>query len=118
MKQQKIQMIIPITWIQIYSSTDEDDEHGRWAIEAIAGKQKGNPFIRGKVAQFTIARIKKVKDNKTGQHLGFCVSPVYPYHGKYFFNTVDECKLDVEQSFTWFLKNCIKLEPKQKPITK
>jgi hypothetical protein len=77
----------------------ENDEMGRWARVAYAGKFGNIGFYRGKVCRWEIAWIKKV-DKK------FYLLYYYPSNGKRVFDTVQDAKKEVSKTFKWFLKMC------------
>ena len=49
-----------VRWFPRYSSTMEDDDMGRWARVAYAGKFDNMGFWRGKVCRWEIAWVKKL----------------------------------------------------------
>lgn len=95
-----------IQWLPRYSSDMNDDDMGRWARVAYAGKLEGVSFCRGKVCRWEIAWIKKCPVPKT-KKIKFVVNPQYPYTGKYSFDTLEDAQNEVEVTFRWFIKKCV-----------
>ncbi|MCA6372249.1 MAG: hypothetical protein IM631_12790 [Cytophagales bacterium] len=92
-----------IKWTNRYSKTMEDDEVGRWARVAFAGKSENFGFFRGKVCRWEIAWIKKLKTKKQNR---FQVIYNYPSNGKLVFDDVESAKAEVKKTFSWFVKMC------------
>ena len=92
-----------VRWLPRYSSTIEDDDMGRWARVAYAGKFDNMGFWRGKVCRWEIAWVKKM-DIKG--ELKFTISYLYPSNGKHLFNDLEAAQKEVEQTFRWFMKMC------------
>lgn len=89
-----------IKWLPRYSSTMEDDNMGRWARVAYAGRFTSMGFFRGKVCQWEIAWVKKIKD-----HNKFSIHPQYPFKGEYCHDTLEGAMKEVEQTFKHFIRN-------------
>lgn len=92
-----------VRWLPRYSSTMEDDDMGRWARVAYAGKFDNMGFYRGKVCHWEIAWVKKL-DIKG--ELKFTINYLYPSNGKHLFDNLEDAQKEVEQTFRWFMKMC------------
>src|SRR5690554_3438747 len=86
-----------VRWFPRYSSTMDDDDMGRWARVAFAGKFNNMGFWRGKVCRWEIAWVKKLESSKG--ELKFVVSYLYPSKGKHLFDNLEDAKKEVEQTF-------------------
>lgn len=97
---------INVRWLPRYSSTMEDDDMGRWARVAYAGRftKSGFGFYRGNPCRWEIAWVRKL--DKKGE-LKFVVSYLYPSHGGHIFDTLEDAQKEVEKNFRWFLKMCV-----------
>lgn len=87
-----------------YSSTNEPDEMGRWAIVAYAGRFNGTAkigFYKRKICRWEIAWIKKLSKNK------YCIHFKFPNNTETVFNTIPECKTAIKQAFTHFVKTVL-----------
>lgn len=92
----------PIRWQNRYSNTMEDDKMGRWARIAYAGRFDNMGVFRGKVCQWEIAWVKKVK------HEGkvvFTVDYLFPSQFESVFFSLQEAKLNVDKAFKHFIRN-------------
>lgn len=93
-----------LTWQTRYSDTMEDDNKGRWARVAYAGDHK-KALIDGKICYWEIAWITKLIDKGK---LYFAVHYMFPATiQNHLFDTLEHAKMEVEDSFKWFLK-CVK----------
>ncbi len=101
---------VNIIWRHRYSSTMEDDKMGRWARVAYAGKTNGGfPLIDGMICEWEIAWVKKIKDPASNLFLNkFIISPLFPFHGKYIFDSLEEAQTEVDKHFRHFIKCCVK----------
>ena len=95
-------MEVEIKWDNRYSSTLEDDNMGRWAKVAYAGRFDNVGFLNEKVCRWQIAWISKIDlgDKK------FMVRYDFPNWGKTTFDTLEQAKLEVEEKFRWFIQMC------------
>ena len=107
---------VKILWDERYSLTMDNDDIGRWARVAYAGKLKGSGFYKGNVVQYEIAWITKLNDPKTNEFLNkFVVHPNFPYPcAEYVFDTLEEAKKVLHTEFKRFVKNCITYKNKEK----
>lgn len=112
-KTEKQTNILPATvhWLPRYSETMEDDDTGRWARVAYAGKLDNINlgFFRGKVCRWEIAWIKKLHFNNK---LYFTISYKYPNNGKSMFDDLPKAKKEVEKTFRWFINMCTNKQSK------
>jgi hypothetical protein len=104
LKTNKKDTVLPVEvrWDPRYSFTMEDDDMGRWARVAYAGKFDNMGFKNGKICRYEIVWISKIDlgDKK------FIVTYRYPNSSKTTFKTLEEAKDEVENSFKWFIKIC------------
>lgn len=93
-----------VRWLPRYSSNMEDDDMGRWARVAYAGKFDNIGFYKGKVCRWEIAWVSKliVKGD-----LYFAISYKYPNNGETIFKNLEAAQKEVEQTFRWFIKMCV-----------
>ena len=93
---------IKIKWCNRYSSTIEDDDMGRWARVAYAGKLDCFGFYRNRVSYFEIAWISKLRyKNK----IKFLITYRFPQaDNQYTFDNLNDAKKQVAKSFNWFIK--------------
>lgn len=91
-----------VQWTDRYSSTMENDEKGRWARVAIAGKTD-SPFHERKIAMFNIAWIKKLYIKG---ELNFVIDYLFPSQEKFLFKRLEDAKKEVEITFEWFISMC------------
>jgi hypothetical protein len=92
-----------IKWSFRYSDTMDDDNKGRWARIAYAGKFSGLGFYKNRVSVFQIAWITKLHTEKG---MKFYVSYKFPSNSDCVFDDLPAAKKAVEKSFYWFLKMC------------
>lgn len=90
-----------IQWLSRYSTTMEDDKHGRWARIAYAGKFSNMGIFRKKICRWEIAWIKKLIHEGT---LKFTVHYLYPSNGSHVFDSIEQAKKEVNKTFRWFIK--------------
>lgn len=92
-----------VRWLPRYSETMADDNMGRWARVAYAGKFNNIGFYRGKVCRWEIAWISKIKlDNE----VKYLVQYKYPSNGKAVHTYLKDAQKEVEKTFQWFVKMC------------
>lgn len=94
---------VEVRWLPRYSATMENDEAGRWARVAYAGKFYNIGFFRGKVCRWEIAWVKKLQ---TKQGLKFVVSYLFPSNGSTTFDDLKSAQKEVEKTFRWFMSMC------------
>ncbi len=100
---------IIIEWRPRYSSDMEDDEMGRWARVAYAGKTDGAfPLIDGMICQWEIAWVKKMKDPTKEKFYKFVISPNFPFQGDYVYDTLEEAQTNLDKYFRHFIRCCVK----------
>ena len=110
---------IVIAWLSRYSDTMEDDDMGRWARVAYAGKfDNGIGFYRNKVARFEIAWVKRIENPKDKNKYYYSVSPDFPFKGKHVHDTLESAQKEVETHFRWFIKMVLKSDKKPKQSLK
>jgi len=93
----------------MYSKTLEDDKHGRWCIRVDCGNSEKMFGKDGNCLLFEIASISKLKDSieNVWYSKKFVINYNYPYNnGKYIFDSVEECKEEIEKSFKIFINSC------------
>ena len=95
---------IEIQWDYRYSETMEDDNIGRWARVAYAGKFVNGGFFRRKVSRWEIAWIKKLV-HKGKIH--FVINYYFPTNSVILFPDLEAAKKEVEKNFRWFIKMCV-----------
>ena len=105
-------MKVKIFWHDEYSHTDEPDWVGRWARSGYAGNPKC--FIKGKVSYFPIAWIGYITGDQ-GRKLSVTLHFGQIGRGG-VYDTLEEAKKSVEESFNWFINIVIK-ESQKTPRT-
>lgn len=96
--------MIKVIWEDSYSSTMEDDEFGRWARIAHAGDKK----IWNKKEELCFWQIASIGKLIFEDKIKFTINCVFPYSGKYVFDTLENAKKTIEKNFSYFIETCYK----------
>jgi len=96
-----------IQWVSRYSDTMTSDKQGRWARIAYIGNQDNFGFDENnrRYQHFEIAWVSKKEINEETHYV---VTYRFPDNNKHLFDTLDEAKEEVENSFKQFIKSCFK----------